>query len=355
MGRAQAVVQHRHYRRILGARASAQLFELLVEPNRQFRASFVRWAVHYAASGSCSGKARPYLNIGHTGLDSEAFRLWVRTSEVQPIYFVHDLIPITHPQYCRAGETDRHRARMLTVLTTGNGVIANSHATLTDLEHFAREEGLALPPAVAAWLGTSLPSVEPFGQPVRPRLTFVALGTIEARKNHALLLRIWGRLAEQLGPDLPQLVVIGQRGWEATDVFEMLDRDKRLRGNVVETVARSDAELLGYLKSARALLFPSYAEGYGLPLTEALSIGLPVIASDLPAFREIGQGVPLFIDADDEAAWEAAILDFARPESGGRSTQLKRLQHYRRPDWAQHFQTVEGWLRTRRCSEVGQS
>lgn len=341
--RAQAVVQSKRVRGILDGRATDALFALLQHPPANFRAGLVRKALRHVRRLGQDGKSRLYLNIGHTGLNSEGFRKWVAASGVRPVYFVHDLIPITHPQYCRPGEADRHRDRMRTVLDTAAGVIANSQATIDDLETFARSESLPRPPAVAAWLGSALagrPAIT--AEPDRP--TFVVVGTIEGRKNHLLLLDIWARLADRLGADAPRLLIIGQRGWEAAEAFERLDGDRRLRGYVVELGRCGDDELKAHLASARALLFPSHTEGFGLPLVEAMGLGVPVIASDLPAFREVGQGIPLFLDPGDSGAWESAILDFASPRSASRSAQVQRLRDYRPPDWSGHFRTVETWL-----------
>ena len=170
------------------------------------------------------------------------------------------------------------------------------------------------------------------------------LGTIEARKNHQLLLGIWRKLVAQLGCKAPRLLVIGQRGWEAEHVFDVLDRDDRLRGHVVELNACSDEQLAQHLGSARALLFPSLAEGYGLPLVEALGMGVPVIASDLPVFREIGGDIPIYLDPLDAAAWEAAISDYARPESPARAKQIERMTAFKSFGWDAHFDAVERWL-----------
>ena len=282
------------------------------------------------------------MNVGHTGLNDPGFAAWVTDAGIRPLYFVHDLIPVTHPEYCRSGERAKHVERMRTVLRTGTGVIGNSQATLDELRDFGRLEGLATLPEVAAWLGT-----EPWtaGDAVAPpdRPTFVVLGTIEARKNHILLLQIWKRLVSRLGPQAPRLLIIGQRGWESEDVFALLDRNT-FGDAVVEIGDCTDAELACHLAGARALLFPSLIEGYGLPLVEALRAGTPVIASDLPVFREIGGDVPDYIDPLDADAWEPAILTYAEADSPARTAQLKRMTGYQAPTWDEHFSRVEAWM-----------
>lgn len=342
--RSQAVVQHDRFRRILDREASRSLFDILASP-AHFRFKLPFGLLRHFRGLDCSGGHRLYLNIGHTGLDAPGFREWVAAADLRPIYLVHDLIPITHPEFCRPGEADRHRDRMRTVLTTAAGVIGNSQATLDELASFAMSEGLGTPPSLAAWLGTDpLPLPNTIRVPERP--TFVVIGTIEARKNHMMLLDIWSRLVARFGNQAPRLLIVGQRGWEADDVFAALDGNRQLRGHVVELSRCSDSDLARYLAEARALLFPSMVEGYGLPLVEALGMGVPVIASDLPVFREIGSNIPTYLDPTDSKAWEAAILDYARPDSEIRTAQLGRVRGFRAPSWNDHFESVEAWLAT---------
>jgi glycosyltransferase involved in cell wall biosynthesis len=230
---------------------------------------------------------------------------------------------------------------MLTVLDSAAGVIGNSQATLDELERFACEQGRPMPPSIPAWLGVEK-SLSRAADP-GPTPTFVAVGTIEARKNHMLLLDLWSRLLKGSAP-VPRLLLIGQRGWECDDVFQRLDRDERLRQHVVELNSCSDDEMISHVASARALLFPSLAEGFGLPLVEALAAGTPVIASDLPVFREIGQGVPELIDPLDMGAWHNAVLAYADPESPLRKAQLDRLRRFMPFRWEDHFAAIRPWL-----------
>jgi glycosyltransferase involved in cell wall biosynthesis len=297
--------------------------------------NFGRW--------SGNGRGRLYLNVGHTGLNAAGFRQWIRDIDVRPIYLVHDLIPIAHPEFCRAGETEKHRERMRTILTTATGLIGNSQVTLDELAEFARRERLPSPPATAAWLGTDRIQT-PKGTSSRGCSEFVTIGTIEGRKNHLLLLEIWSKLIDRFGAATPRLTIIGQRGWEAQRVFDLLDRSDKLRNHVIELSGCSDQELARHLASACALLFPSRAEGYGLPLMEAFGLGVPVIASDLPVFRELAGDVPFYLDPIDATSWEKAILDFARPDSLARSKQIQNIKSVPLPDWNGHFAIVERWL-----------
>ena len=343
--RAQAVIQHDRFRGILDRNASRQLFALLEGSPRRFRWKLAPAILRNLRRLNCAGHDRLYLNIGHTGLNSAGFSDWLAKTSVRPVYLVHDLIPISHPEFCRAGEAEKHRRRMRTILSTAAGVIGNSQATLDELAGFAKEEGLPAPPGLAAWLGSdALPKPTHVQTPGRP--TFVILGTIEARKNHFMLLQIWLRLIDRWGSAAPRLLVIGQRGWEAEPVFDMLDRTDRLRGHVVELNHCSDAELAVHLASARALLFPSLVEGFGLPLVEALAMGVPVIASDVPVFREIGADIPTYLDPRNEAAWESAIIEYSQAGSAERAAQLDRIKGFRAPTWPEHFERVETWLRT---------
>lgn len=348
--RAQAVIVHQQGQAILPFSTSQALFRLLTRPERgrggavAFRAALASLAIRRRGHlrDRLEGRGRFWLNPGHTGLDRPGLAEWTRRRELRPVHLVHDLIPITHPQFCREGEAERHARRMATVLESAAGVVANSAHTLETFAEFAAERGRAVPPAKVAWPGT----------PVLPRVsapgandpTFVILGTIEGRKNHALLLSLWRRMiAAGASRPVPRLVIVGRRGWQADDIFAELD-GRAFGDRVSEVGALDDRRLAEALAGARALLFPSFAEGYGIPLVEALAAGVPVIASDLPVFREIGQGVPELIAPDDEDAWEAAIADYARPDSTRRAAQLARLTQFEVPHWRGHFARVDALL-----------
>jgi glycosyltransferase involved in cell wall biosynthesis len=196
---------------------------------------------------------------------------------------------------------------------------------------------------IVAPLASCLPAAAPGPRPIEEPY-FVMLGTIEPRKNHWLLLNVWRRVVERLGSSAPRLLIIGQRGWECENVVDMLERCDQLRGIVLEQAACADAELVTALHHARALLLPSFAEGFGIPAVEALSLGVPVIASDLAVFREFAGAVPDYLDPLDARGWMKAIVDYAAEPSARRAAQMERLRGFRAPTWGEHLRAVEAFL-----------
>ena len=345
-GRAQAVVQRNGMHFILSRSASERLFRVLLSREPVSRLRLIR----ALATGVVRLRRKPrradllYLNVGHTGLNEPSLPGWISANRLRAIYMVHDLIPLTHPQYCRSQEAEKHARRMDNVLTSAAGVIGNSRATLDELADYAATKGLPMPPAVAAWI-SGPPPRGCVGTPPLAKPYFVILGTIEGRKNHQLLLDVWEQLVAERGDEAPVLVVIGQRGWEAEIALARLDRIADFNGCVLRFDRCGDDELATWLGGARALLMPSFTEGFGLPVIEALQLGTPVIASDLPVFREIAGDIPAFLEPGDAKAWRRAIESLVDGESE-RARQVSAMRSYRTPIWTDHFAIVDSWLET---------
>lgn len=345
--RAQAVVQHRGVVRVLDRPASSRLFDhLAVAPGAGGRARMVR---HIAAA--LANPARPvpgslYLNVSHTDFDLPAHARWVARHQLRSVYLIHDLIPILHPEHCRPHAVLRHAGRVDAALRHAAGIVVGSATVASDLRRHAGPARSRLPPLLTAPLaGARLPVPRRSPQPPAPY--FLCVGTIESRKNHALLLRVWERLRTRSETKPARLVIVGRWGSGSAPLRSALHASG-MAGGLIEIVEDcGDERLASLMLGARAMLMPSLAEGFGLPMAEALALGVPVIASDLPCFREIGRGIPCLIDPHDADAWADRIAAFDCA-AAARQRHIDALQGYSPPSWEAHFERLDPWLATLR-------
>ncbi|KMW58780.1 Glycosyl transferase, group 1 [Candidatus Rhodobacter oscarellae] len=272
-----------------------------------------------------------YLNVGHSNLSDRSLSGWNRVENAQVSVLVHDMIPLDFPEYQRAGTVARFEQRMRAVAAHADRVICISADTERRVRHWFGQWGREVPTHVAH-IGVEIP--EPGEMPALEGLNrpyFVTIGTIEPRKNHALLLDIW----QDLGAQAPALVVAGPRGWENAEVFRRLDANP---ANVIEANGLDDGALAALIQNAAGLLFPTLAEGFGLPPAEALGLGTPVICSDLPVLREILGDMPIYANTNNMYLWKQSILQLLGQDD--RADTSKRSKPQALPTWDAHFNRV---------------
>lgn len=335
-------------RRLLDEVGSKEIFGHLLNNFDESMACLKRVLIRSFFPPLPEQSARDQLCIypGQLGLQAPGLSAWMKKTSQRPVFVVYDLIPLMYPEYCRAGERHKHEQRIRLMLECAVGLVTISKQTFDQLERWAKDQGLKMPPSVVAPLAPASLPPSAFDMTRRSfeRPYFVVLGTIEPRKNHLLLLNLWRELVVSMGADAPHLVIIGQRGWECENVVDILERCDSVRPYVHELNSCPDEELVNHIKHAQALLFPSFAEGYGMPLVEALQLGTPVIASNLPVFQEIAPNVPESLHPLDGVGWLQAVRDYTRSDHPRRIAQLQRLQDWRCPNWADHFSAVDGLL-----------
>jgi len=289
------------------------------------------------------GGSWTYLNLAQAQLDARRLADLRAGGVVRAVAMLHDLVALERPDLARPAEP----TRLLGVLAA---------AELCDAVAYASPETAALaeahmeraPPAVVAPPGlTPLPAPGPAALAPAATDGFVMLGALEPRRNHLSMLWIWQRLWQELGEAAPKLFILGRRAVGSDTVQDALERAPMAGRAVFERRDLPDAEVAAHLANARALLAPSHAEASGLPAAEALALGCPVIAADLPAFRAVGGDAPDYLDPLDLPAWIEQILAYAAPPAEGpdpRAAQLARLADWRAPGWDAHFAAVEALL-----------
>lgn len=220
---------------------------------------------------------------------------------------IYDLLPISHPQFFAPLFCAQFERWLVTMIPLADAFVCISHATADTLWTVATQRGLvaALGPVGVFPLGTKLTLGEEapsttlatvFPDGTRP---FLMVGTIEPRKNHTLVLDAFDQ-AWLEGSQAP-LVVIGKRGWQCEDVIARFAYFTRKGRPFTHISDATDADLQHAYRRSHCLIFPSIAEGFGLPIVEALAQGLPVIASDIPVHREVGREHATYIPLGDPA------------------------------------------------------
>ncbi|OAI43285.1 hypothetical protein AYO41_02070 [Verrucomicrobia bacterium SCGC AG-212-E04] len=220
------------------------------------------------------------------------------------VFTVHDVAFWTVPEYT----TDENRLAcqtgMLQALDTADGLIFISQSTRDEFERilpgWADHRGLptAVIHSAARKIGSpggpsgALPAG--LGGDASSSLYWLAVGTIEPRKNYDALVRALQRYRERSARPVP-IVFAGSDGWKSASLHEEFARLER-EGSVRWLGYVSEPDLIALYQHARGLLFPGWYEGFGLPVLEAMGNGCPVISSDRTSLREVGGDAALYID-----------------------------------------------------------
>ncbi|WP_425044940.1 glycosyltransferase family 4 protein [Primorskyibacter sp. S87] len=276
-----------------------------------------------------------YLNVGHSNLSN---RVLSATKKIGPVsILIHDTIPLDHPEYQRQGTPEKFREKLRIVGKFADLVIYNSAHSRARAEHHMRAWG-RIPSHIVSHLGIELVDPVEFSAEINPKQPFfLSIGTIEPRKGHDLLLDVWELLEKRLGPKTPQLLICGSRGWNNKPVFDRLEALPP-DGHISEISGLSDAAVAALMTRASALLFPSRAEGFGLPPVEAAARQLPVIASDLAVLHEVLGDIPVYLSATDRYQWLNMVEKYSgmAPGENWKKTGPKFVS----PSWDAHFKIV---------------
>jgi len=226
---------------------------------------------------------------------------------VRIVTILYDLIPVRHPEFCAAAYRRLFEDWLQGALRHSDALLCISEATRTEIAQYCAARRLRCPPTASFRLGGELPPPPVEGPPPRDAIVglargqnvFLTVGTIEPRKNHLLLLDVFEG-CWQRGIDAT-LVIVGRPVDGAQRTMARIDAHPERGRRLFLLANASDAELDLLYRGARAVILPSLAEGFGLPLVEARQRGCEVLASRLPAFEELAdEGVRMFPPGSEE-------------------------------------------------------
>jgi glycosyltransferase involved in cell wall biosynthesis len=264
-------------------------------------------------------------------------------------FICHDLIPLLYPRFAiSAGATRRFTASIDQIMALENTTALCTSETsllmMTEYAHGARAKAARIMrfslPSILLEKAVRLP--DPGGDPAgEPYILYCS--TIEVRKNHLLLARVWQQAMDD-NVALPKLLCVGKWGWGVDELSDFLAAHPGLSSRIVFTGPASDTELIRYYRHALFGVMPSHVEGWGYGASECLDFGIPVIVSTAPALREATRGLMPAIDPDDQAGWYDAIRRLS--ESGELRTRYRQLiaERYRSTSTAESWMQIKSAL-----------
>jgi glycosyltransferase involved in cell wall biosynthesis len=252
---------------------------------------------------------------------------------------VHDIIPLQRPDLVAAGEPARFSDWLRVVLVTADIVFVSTHVTRNAMIAWARRSGVVaksricvIPFGSSHLAGLKGALVKrPAAAPGDAAGFVLSVGTIDRRKNQAILLRVWSRLIGQLGgPALPALILAGRPNLPD---FDEAARPLKAAGKLVVLDQATDGELAWLYRNCRFTIFPSLCEGYGLPVAESLAFGKLSVASDLAEVREIAGDAIWICDCRSELQVAACVRRGIEDEAGRAAVERQLKARAPVPSW----------------------
>ncbi len=252
--------------------------------------------------------------------------------------FFHDIIPLLWPRYVDAQTTMDFLGYLDAVMHCADLLISSTQANITYMQEAMEKVGVhrQISCAVAA-LGMDF--AHPLNAPDRIRREVreaaesrdyvLMVGTVEARKNHRSVLDAFD---DKLFSEGMNLIIAGKIGWNIGDLEQRIRNHPELGKKLFFIEKATDAEIALLYSHSYLLAFPSFAEGYGLPVAEACARGIPVITSKHPVLQEVGGEWCEYIDPRKPEEFTACVEKYRNHPEKYREWK-QRLEKYHPNTW----------------------
>lgn len=217
----------------------------------------------------------------------------LKQNGVKLVVYVYDIIPITHPQFFFDETLNKFMNYIGAYLQYADLIIASAQSTIDAIDELLKQLDLLAIPTSVSWLGSDFKIQDTEDKEISEKACsavaagkyVLMIGTIEPRKNHALVLEAF---EQQLFDAGMNLIFAGRIGWNMEAFKKKIDTHPKRDNQFFFLEGMNDATIDYLYKNAYCVAFPTFNEGFGLPIIEAFQRGVPVLASDIPILREVG-------------------------------------------------------------------
>jgi glycosyltransferase involved in cell wall biosynthesis len=260
-------------------------------------------------------------------------------TDIKLVHFVHDLTAVRNPALVNPGAEEIIGGYFKEIFPFTDILIAVSESTRHDIEWFAKRWNLPQPRTDVIISGDDNISRASARAAKKPKAAIskpfiLAVGTIEIRKNYMALYYAY-KLAQERDIKLPHLVIAGRKGWMAEEAYTLLTEDVETRAKITVLIGPSDRELAWLYNNCRFTVFPSFYEGWGLPVAESLAHGKACISSNTSSMPEVGKDLAVYISPHNPQELVNSIIQLDSDSSQLKKTEAKIKKSYQIRTWEQ--------------------
>lgn len=227
---------------------------------------------------------------------------------------VYDLIPVLEPQFFGKGFGPHYGRHLMDTLWCSDLILSISEHTSRDLTNFADEMCTPKPRILTFRLGDEPDEVihrPPHRNDIRANEYVLSVGTVEVRKNHDILYKVWDAALAQ-GLPIPQLVIVGRPGWLTHDLLYQIEANKRTKNSIVLLNNTDDDELGWLYQNCLFTVYPSWYEGWGLPIAESAKFGKFCLASNTSSMPEVAGELFDYFDPGDAQGLLELVMKYSQ-------------------------------------------
>lgn len=253
---------------------------------------------------------------------------------IKQVTYIHDLTPVTHKKFHGIASHNLHRLLLPRILRKSHLILCNSKQTQEDVNEFVPgiEEKVEI-----IQLGISDYFKPSFDASIIKKLKInnpflLHVGTLEPRKNIPLLIQAFTELRKAKPASDLQLVLAGKMGWDFQEILEA-KISSPFEDSIVLTDFVSKQELRTLYTHAECLIMPSYHEGFGLPVLEAMACGCPCLISGEGALKEVGGEAAIYFDIRDVNSLINQVQQLLISKEEQLKWREKALNHAKKYSW----------------------
>jgi glycosyltransferase involved in cell wall biosynthesis len=277
------------------------------------------------------------------------------------VAYIYDLIPISAPEYCDDNLVRLFSEAFYSLIDLLDSVLTISEHTKREVEDQLRIIGVSIPVSAVALgheMSVSAEGIDEEAWLVGKNLDapyVLCVGTIEVRKNHTLLFNVWRSLHRERGDATPTLVLVGRPGWRVRDLMEQLAATGNISGKVRILHDLSDAELATLYRNCLFTVFPSFVEGWGLPVGESLGHGKLCLASNSSSVPEVGGDLVEYFDPLNALEAKSLVERYIDNASLREAAERKIASSFKPRPWSQVATKFSAELENRSSSSKGEA